>query len=125
MVAFFGIVNTMLMAVLERTREIGVLKALGARNSDVRRVFVTEAAAIGLSGGLLGLGFGWVVGQVLNLVANRLVNDSEALGGGVFVVEPWLAVGSLLLASAVAAVAGFYPAWRAARLDPVEALRRD
>ena len=126
-VAFFGIANTMLMAVLERTREIGVLKALGARDRDVRRVFVIEAGAIGLLGGLVGLGGGWVLGQGFNGIANLMeaFKDSEAIARGFFYVETWLALGVLGLSTLLAAGAGLYPAWRAARLAPVEALRRD
>ncbi len=125
-VAFFGIANTMLMAVLERTREIGVLKALGARDRDVRRLFTAEAAAIGLAGGLVGLAIGWAVGKGLNAIAGALLTSGEStLGRGLFVVEGWLALVALVAASLVAAAAGLYPAWRAARLDPVEALRRD
>lgn len=125
-VSFFGIANTMVMAVLERTREIGVYKALGARDRDVRRVFVAEAAAIGLTGGGLGVLFGWSVGLVLNAVATYLMR--EALGGkdvALFYVPGWLAGVSIALSTIVATVAGLYPAWRAARLDPVVSLRME
>jgi putative ABC transport system permease protein len=125
-VSFFGIANTMVMAVLERTREIGVYKALGARDRDVRRVFVAEAAAIGVTGGGLGVLFGWGVGFLLNLLATYLMR--EALGGkdvALFYVPAWLAGVSLGLSTLVATVAGLYPAWRAARLDPVVSLRME
>ncbi len=124
LVAFFGIANTMIMAILERTREIGVMKALGARNAEIRRLFVMEAAAIGGVGALFGIGGGWAFGKGLNLLVAWFV---EKRGGpeGVylFVVSPWLAGGTLAFAVVVAVIAGLYPAWRASRLDPVAALR--
>jgi putative ABC transport system permease protein len=125
-VSFFGIANTMVMAVLERTREIGVLKALGARDRDVRRVFLAEAATIGLTGGGLGVLFGLGTGKALNAIASYVM--SQALNGRpieVFYVPLWLAGAAMGVAMLVATVAGLYPAWRAARLDPVVALRME
>lgn len=120
-VAFFGIANTMLMAVLERTREIGVLKALGARNRDIRRIFLTEAFAIGFLGGVVGLGFGWLAGVIVDAIFTKVAEREVA----VFLVTPVLAASVIGIAMLVAGIAGLYPAWRAARLIPVEALRRD
>lgn len=77
-VSLFGIANTMAMAVLERTREIGILKSLGARDRDVGRLFLVEAAAIGLLGGLVGLGLGWLTGFVVDAVAHAAVDDLPA-----------------------------------------------
>jgi ABC-type antimicrobial peptide transport system permease subunit len=125
-VSFFGIANTMVMAVLERTREIGVLKALGARDRDVRRVFLLEAAGIGVAGGALGVGVGWLVGVCLNALASHLLHDSLGdKGVAIFYVPGWLAGASIGLSTFVAGVAGLYPAWRAARLDPVVSLRME
>ena len=126
LVAFFGIANTMIMAVLERTREIGVLKALGARNRDVRRMILFEAAMIGCLGGLVGVACGWMIGGVFDQIGTLLIGDG--LGGkglNVFYVPLWLGAGSTVLSTFVAAVAGFYPALRAARLDPVVSLRHE
>jgi putative ABC transport system permease protein len=125
-VSFFGIANTMVMAVLERTREIGVLKALGARDRDVRRIFLAEAGSIGLTGGAVGVLAGWIIGQGLNTLGSYLMR--EALSGravSVFYVPPWLAGTAILVSFVVATVAGLYPAWRAARLDPVVSLRME
>lgn len=125
-VSFFGIANTMVMAVLERTREIGVLKALGARDRDVRRVFLAEAGAIGVTGGALGVLFGLAVGKGLNALASYVM--ASQLNGRaieIFHVPLWLALAAVGLSTLVATVAGLYPAWRAARLDPVVSLRME
>jgi hypothetical protein len=125
-VSFFGIANTMVMAVLERTREIGVLKALGARDRDVRRIFLAEATAIGMTGGGLGVLFGWGIGLGLNALASYVM--AEQLSGksiALFYVPPLLALLAIGISTFVAAIAGLYPAWRAARLDPVESLRME
>jgi putative ABC transport system permease protein len=116
-VSLFGIANTMAMAVLERTREIGVLKALGARDRDVGRLFLMEAAAIGTLGGATGLALAWGAGKILNLITQAAYEVS------VFHVTWWLAAGSVAFAVLVAVVAGTLPARRAARLEPVAALR--
>ncbi|RMG11634.1 MAG: ABC transporter permease [Planctomycetota bacterium] len=125
-VAFFGIANTMVMAVLERVREIGVLKALGATRFDIAGIFVVEASTIGFAGGALGVGFGWAVGKLLNFVATRFVPPEAGIDSlELFYVPPWLVVAALCVSTFVALVAGLYPAWRAARQDPVVALRRE
>jgi len=123
-VAIFGIANTMVMAVIERTREIGVLKALGARNRDIRRMFLAEACTIGFGGGFMGVAGGWLIGVVLNTIAAW--GFKEQLGGehiAFFQLSGLLILGAVGVATLVAAVAGIYPAARAARLDPVESLR--
>ncbi len=120
-VALFGIANTMAMSVMERTREIGVMKALGARNRDVRRVFLVEAASIGLIGGLLGLGFGALGSLALGWAAQAAVDVPEQVT--IFHVSPLLAASAVVFAVVVSVVAGMVPALRAARLDPVKALR--
>jgi putative ABC transport system permease protein len=124
-VASFGIANTMVMTVVERTREIGVLKALGGRNRDVRRLFLAEAAALGMCGGALGVFGGWVVGLVVNAIATSMAPTDMAGGITIFLVPWWLALGSVGLGMLVATLAGLYPAWRAARLDPAVTLRME
>ena len=120
-VSLFGIANTMAMAVLERTREIGILKALGARGRDIRLVFLLEAAGIGAAGGLVGLMLGILAGVLMNAAAHWRFD----LPGGLrlFYVSIPLAVGAVGFSVLVSAIAGFFPARRAARLDPVGALR--
>jgi putative ABC transport system permease protein len=124
LVAFFGIANTMVMAILERTREIGIMKALGARNREIRRLFIVEAASIGLVGGVLGIFHGWAIGEGLNLFVNWFSKKQQGPENiRLFKVSPELALGVLAFSVVVAVVAGLYPAYRAARLDPVAALR--
>ena len=128
LVACFGIANTMVMTVLERTREIGVLKALGGRDRDVRRLFLTEAGLIGLLGGLLGVAGGWLLGATVNGIARWVATRNGVEGAEdmtLFVLPLWLALGALALATLVAIVAGLYPAWRAARLEPAVTLRME
>lgn len=120
-VSLFGIANTMAMAVLERTREIGIMKALGARNGDIGRLFLAEAAAIGALGGIVGLAGGVLIGKLLNLIAHPLLDLPSNVS--LFHVSFWLAAGSVLFAVVISIVAGWLPARRAARMEPVAAVR--
>jgi putative ABC transport system permease protein len=123
LVATLGIANTLLMAISERTREIGVMKALGATEATIRRMFAVEAAAIGFVGGIIGSLAAIALGSLLNLVARKYF-DAEAFGTlSAFSFPWWLILGSVAFSTAVGAVAGLYPANRAARLDPIDALR--
>lgn len=125
-VAFFGIVNTMIMAILERTQEIGMLKALGARNRDIRRIFFLEASAIGLFGGLFGLLGGWLASLLMSVIARATVLTGRQFEDWeLFQVSAPLAFGSVAFGVFVAASAGLIPAIRASRLDPVTALRHE
>lgn len=122
-VATLGIVNTLVMAILERRREIGVLKALGASDRDVKQIFFAEAGVMGLLGGILGVGFGWLIGQVVTFGTNIYLKRQQLPPAHVFYIPWWLVAGSIIFAVVVSLVAGLYPASRAARLNPVEALR--
>jgi putative ABC transport system permease protein len=123
-VASIGIANTMVMAVYERTREIGILKAIGASPGDIRALFMTEAAFIGLVGGVSGTIGGWLLGLGLNEVILAIMRWQEVpVQGTFFVLTGWLVALALGFATVVGLLAGLYPAARAARLDPLEALR--
>lgn len=122
-VASLGIINTLVMAILERRREIGVLKALGAADRDVRRLFFAEAGAMGLLGGVLGVTMGWLIGRALNFGTNVYLSRQQLPSITVSLVPWWMVAAAIAFAVAVSLVAGIYPASRAARLDPIEALR--
>jgi putative ABC transport system permease protein len=111
-----SVVNTMTMSVSERTREIGIRKAIGASDSQIVGQFLSESALIGLIGGVTGLALGWIAILVANaMLASRSLN--------LFLVSPRLAIGSVAFAVLLGLVSGLYPSLHAARLQPVVALR--
>ena len=126
LVASFGIANTMIMSILERTREIGIMKAIGAEDREIKLIFFFEAAVIGVIGGAIGSVAAWVIDAVANRLAYRFILKPQ---GAAFVdffhLPPWLWLGAILFALGVSILAALYPAARAARIDPVRALRHD
>jgi len=122
-VASLGIINTLVMAILERRREIGILKALGAADRDVRRLFFAEAGAMGLLGGVLGVAIGWLIGRALTFGTNVYLQRQELPPIDLSSIPWWMVVGAIAFSFFVSLAAGMYPASRAARLNPVEALR--
>jgi putative ABC transport system permease protein len=142
LVAAFGVANTMTMAILERTKEIGLMKAIGATDRDVLTVFLIEASLVGLAGGLAGVGLSYFLQNTINQavaaasaatspgqgptgIAAFIPFDTSRIGGQLFVISPELAIFALLLATVVGLIAGLYPALRAARLPPVIALKTE
>jgi putative ABC transport system permease protein len=126
LVASLGIANTMIMAVYERTKEIGILKAVGAAPRQIRGLFIIEAALIGLIGGVTGTVGGWLLGLGLNrLIVAIMAWQEITIPQNIhfFALSWWLVVSALAFATVVGLLAGLYPAARAARLDPLEALR--
>ncbi|PYU20118.1 MAG: hypothetical protein DMG32_22955 [Acidobacteria bacterium] len=122
-VASLGIINTLVMAILERRREIGVLKALGASDKDVRQLFFAEAGVMGLLGGVAGVGLGWGIGRLIQLGTNYYLRQQQIPAENIWTVPVWLVASAIAFSLLVSLGAGLYPATRAARLDPVEALR--
>jgi len=122
-VATLGIINTLVMAILERRREIGILKALGAADRDVKQLFFVEAGVMGLLGGVLGAGMGWLIGKAVTWGTNLYLQRQNLPPAHVFSVPWWLVLSAIAFALIVSLAAGLYPATRAARLNPVEALR--
>jgi ABC-type antimicrobial peptide transport system permease subunit len=123
LLACLGIANTMYTAVLERTKEIGVLKALGARRRDVLQMFVAEAAFIGLAGGLVGIVIAIGLGRLGNAVVDRLTQSVAGTGFDVFRTDFGVVAAGLAVAIVLSTVSGLLPALRAARQDPARALR--
>jgi putative ABC transport system permease protein len=122
-VASLGIINTLVMAILERRREIGVLKALGAADRDVRQLFFAEAGVMGLAGGLFGVTLGWGIGRAIQFATMIYLKRQGMNPPNIWSVPWWLVLGAIAFAVVVSLASGIYPASRAARLDPVEALR--
>jgi ABC-type antimicrobial peptide transport system permease subunit len=122
-VASIGIVNTLVMAILERRREIGIMKAIGASDADVKKLFFAEAGAMGIFGGIVGVILGWAIGQVINFGTNIWLRSQSIPPEHFWAVPLWLVIFSIGFAFIVSLISGLYPAGRAARLDPVQALR--
>ncbi|MGA2203348.1 MAG: FtsX-like permease family protein [Terriglobales bacterium] len=122
-VASIGIVNTLVMAILERRREIGIMKALGASDADVRGLFFAEAGAMGLVGGAVGVTLGWAIGRLINFGTNIYLERQNFPPAQIWSVPLWLVLSAIAFSIVVSLLSGLYPAARAARLDPVQALR--
>ncbi|HEY1469923.1 MAG TPA: FtsX-like permease family protein [Candidatus Acidoferrum sp.] len=122
-VSTLGIVNTLVMAILERRREIGVLKALGATDSDVKKLFFVEAGVMGFFGGIFGVLFGWLLGRAITIGTNLYLKQQNLNPIELSSVTWWLILAALVFGVLVSLAAGLYPASRAAKLNPVDALR--
>jgi putative ABC transport system permease protein len=122
-VASIGIVNTLVMAILERRREIGIMKALGASDGDVKKLFFAEAGAMGILGGVVGVALGWAIGRIINAGTNVYLRRESLTPDTFWAVPWWLVAVAIGFSFLVSLVSGLYPAARAAKLDPVQALR--
>ena len=126
LVASFGIANTMIMSILERTREIGIMKAIGAEDREIKLIFFVEAAVIGVTGGVIGVLLAWGIDALANRLAYRFILKPQGASFiDFFDLPPYLWLGAILFALLVSIAAALYPAARAARIDPVRALRHD
>ena len=113
-----GIMNTMYTAVIERTKEIGIMKSIGAKNKDIQNMFLIESGLLGLAGGIIGVLAGIGIGKLVETIA------ANELGPGLLepVFPAWLIIGALLFAFILGSISGYYPAKRAAKMNPVDAL---
>jgi putative ABC transport system permease protein len=122
-VAALGIINTMLMSIIERTQEIGIMKVIGASNRDVTRIFLIEALFIGLLGGIGGVALGYVASKLIDVFAGVYMSGAGATAQSIVVMPLWLVAFAVGFAMVVGLISGVYPAGKAAGLSPVEALR--
>ncbi|HNT72531.1 MAG TPA: FtsX-like permease family protein, partial [Methanothrix sp.] len=124
LIASFGIANVMNMLVLEKTREVGMLMAMGTSQSQIRRIFLIESGILGLAGGTAGSLFGYLVSTYLHSLQITVTNPSAPQAIVIkFLVDPFDLIAFPLLAMALSIIAGVYPAHKASKLDPVIALR--
>lgn len=128
LVAAIGIANTMIMSIYERTREIGVMKVLGAELSDIKRLFLFEAGLIGLSGGIIGIIFSLLISFLLNNAGLTLFINMFGYmepGSKISIIPLWLILSSIVFATIIGIVSGYYPARRAMKLSALEAIRTE
>ena len=130
LVAAIGIMNTMMMSIYERTREIGVMKVLGCDMGDIRNMFLAESATIGFFGGILGMLFSGAVSALINFLARNgtgleMFGLSGSSGGDISVIPPWLAGFAIVFAVLVGMLSGYFPSVRAMKLSPLAAIRND
>ena len=121
--ASLGIANTMVMSILERKREIGIFKSLGADEGDIRLLFLFESGMIGFIGATVGIITGWIITRIVSVVAHYYMRREGLPEVELFSLPFWLILVAVAFGVGVAVIAGLYPASRAARVDPVEALR--
>ncbi|SCY95201.1 ABC transporter permease [Alkaliphilus peptidifermentans] len=123
LVAALGITNTMIMSIYERTREIGIMKVIGASLSDIRRLFLLEAALIGFSGGIIGIAFSYLASYLLNTVGSQVIDFMH--GSRISIIPLWLSLSTILFTTLVGIISGFYPARRAMKLSAIEAIKTE
>ncbi|HWQ74632.1 MAG TPA: ABC transporter permease [Syntrophomonas sp.] len=128
LVASIGIMNTMFMSILERTKEIGIMKVIGAGIPDIRRLFLMESGFIGFIGGISGLGIAYGVTAIINAIARAKAAGEMMVGGQMLnlaIIPIWLALFAVGFAVVVGVIAGLLPAYRAARISPLQAIRQE
>lgn len=123
-VAAIGIINTMTISLLERTHEIGIMKAVGASDWDICKMFITESGIMGFRGAIYGLGWGWFLGKSINAIIALIIKSNGVTDKmELFVLPLDFAIFVAAIAVTLALFAGVYPAMRAARLSPLQALK--
>jgi len=123
MVASIGMFNTMTIALLERTRDIGIMKAIGVKNQDVSKIFLSESALIATSGGVLGVFGGYAVAKIINYAINILAKSVGGEPQVLFSLPAVFSTGIIVFSILVGIATGFYPSKRASQLNPLDALR--
>ena len=120
------------MSIYERIKEIGIMKVIGANVSDIKKMFLTEAAFIGLFGGALGIGVSYIASSIINYLSKKgnpdemggMMGGLPMMGEGkISIIPVWLVLVALLFATVVGIVSGYYPARKATKLSPLEAIR--
>ena len=125
-VAAIGITNTMVMSIYERTKEIGVMKVIGAQLKDIKRLFLFEAAMIGLFGGILGIGISYGISMIINTVLAGMNGETGYYGPALLsYIPPWLSLSAMGFSTLIGLIAGYYPAVRATKLSALEAIRTE
>ncbi|QNB48131.1 FtsX-like permease family protein [Thermanaerosceptrum fracticalcis] len=128
LVAAIGITNTMIMSIYERTKEIGIMKVIGATFQDIHAMFLAEAGLIGLMGGTIGLGLSYLVSYIINHFSRNFMSRGLPPGEevmGISLIPPYLALFAMAFAFLIGVIAGLYPANRAVRLSPINAIRNE
>lgn len=129
LVAALGITNTMIMSIYERTKEIGIMKVIGANLGDIKKLFLLEAGMIGFLGGSIGLIFSFILSLLMNTVLSGIMSVMlGTVGGGgstVSIIPWWVAAGALVFSTTIGIIAGYSPARRAMRLSALESLRNE
>jgi putative ABC transport system permease protein len=123
--AALGILNTMVMSITERFREIGIMKSLGADERDIRLLFLVESAVIGTVGSVVGIAAGWAATRIVSVIMKAIMAREEMVVFEPFATPEWLVGLAFLFGLLISLLAGTWPATRAARVDPVEALRSE
>lgn len=122
-VASIGLVNTLTISLLERTKEIAIMKALGVRRRDITRLFLVEALLMGLVGGILGIGLAYFFQQLTMVLLSLLASLAQGTVPQIFVNQWYMVAGFLLFSLVISGITGIYPARRAAKINPIEAIR--
>ena len=122
LVAAIGIINTMIMSIYERTKEIGIMKVIGATFGDIRLMFLTEAGLIGLMGGVIGILLSFGISHLLNQVGAAYLDGYLTT---ISLIPPWLVLFAVAFSIMIGLVAGIYPANQAVKLSPIEAIRNN
>ncbi len=125
LIAAIGITNTMVMSIYERTREIGVMKVIGAALKDIKRLFLIEAALIGFIGGLFGVSISLIISKIINSTGSQLLNMVRYGDSKISSIPLWLCLSSLAFSALVGIVSGYFPARRAMKLSALSAIRTE